>query len=100
MGYVCHGSELPFVFNVFTDGVSVEYQPTTDELQLSQDLSNAWANFITSGDPNTGLEIPMKYPLYAYGDDQILVLEEPGMEVQSYVRDSFCDMWDQLGYIY
>ena len=33
VGYVCHGSELPFEFNVFTDGVSVAYDPTADEVR-------------------------------------------------------------------
>ena len=32
VGYVCHGSELPFEFNVFTDGVSVAYDPTAEEV--------------------------------------------------------------------
>ncbi len=30
---MCHGSDLPFVWNVFTDGTIV-YLPTTDELQV------------------------------------------------------------------
>lgn len=60
VGYVCHGSELPFVFNVFTDGVSVDYEPTSKEVQLTTDLSTAWSNFISSGNPNIGTPIPMK----------------------------------------
>ena len=35
VGSCCHGSDLPFVFNVFSDGVSVDYDPTTQvELDL------------------------------------------------------------------
>jgi len=102
VGTVCHGSELPFVFNVFSAGTSVSYEPTKDELTLSEDLSNAWANFIVSGDPNTGLPIPLKYPQYFPIEDSLVVLDEPGGgETQSHVRDTFCDMWDdELGYFY
>lgn len=63
VGYCCHGSELPFVFNVFTDGVDVTYDPNKDELALTEDLSSAWANFITTGSPNKGYyKIPQEYP--------------------------------------
>ena len=97
MGSVCHGSELPFVFNVFTDGESVAYDPTADERALAQDLGSAWANFVTSGDPNEGLSVPAVFPPYDAVGDALLVLEEPGMEKQSTVRDVYCNMWDALG---
>jgi hypothetical protein len=30
-----------------------------------------------------------------------MVLEEPGGgEMQSHVRETYCDMWDELGYFY
>ena len=63
-------------------------------------MSNAWTNFITSANPNYGLPIPMKYPLYDYIDDELIVLDDPDMQLQSHVRDSYCDMWDGLGYIW
>jgi carboxylesterase type B len=100
VGYCCHGSDLPFVFNVFSDGVSVDYDPTPQETELTRDMSNAWANFIIYGNPNSGFDIPVKYPLYNYQDDTILVLDQPGMYTDSHVRDSYCDLWDSLGYIY
>jgi acetylcholinesterase/cholinesterase len=102
VGYVCHGSELPFVFNVFTDGVSVFYNPTADETQLALDLGSAWANFIKSGAPTTGLPLPsdQTYPVYLSAQDTLQVLEEPTSFVDSKVRDSFCDGWDKLGYYY
>ncbi len=54
VGWACHGSELPFVFNVYTDGVSVSYDPSPSEIQLTKDTVSAWTNFLTSGNPNTG----------------------------------------------
>jgi carboxylesterase type B len=100
VGYCCHGSELPFVFNVFTDGVSVAYQPTAEEVALTGDLSIAWSNFISSGDPNKGIPVALKYPLYDYDEDAIIILDEPDMSIQVHVRDQYCDLWDELGYFY
>jgi len=100
---VCHGSELPFVFNVFTDGVSVSYTPTPEEITLARDMGSAWTNFMYSGNPNIGplmSEIPVQYPLYRSSEDMNLIIEEPGSFVQSRARDSYCDMWDSLGYFY
>lgn len=99
--YCCHGSELPFVFNVFNDGKSVFYDPTADELALTGDISNAWANFISSGTPNKGLPIPQAYPLYKTESDVLIVLDEPdNKSLQTHVRASYCDVWDKLGYFY
>lgn len=101
VGAVCHASELPFVFNVFSDGSSVFYEPTEDELTLAEDISNAWANFVTSGNPNIGRPIPHQYPQYIPSDDSLLVLDEPGGgETEAHVRASYCNMWDELGYFY
>jgi len=100
VGYVCHGSELPFVFNVFTDGVSVSYEPNADELQLTEDLSNLWTNFITHHNPNVDLTIPVTFPNYVGLPDEIYRMEEPGTEVVNHQRDAFCDMWDRMGFFY
>lgn len=101
VGSCCHGSELPFVFNVFTDGKTVSYPPTADEQLLTSDISHAWTNFFHSGSPNLGkLSIPMNYPKYDPLLDNLLVLDEPGYEVQRHVREKYCDLWDKLGYYY
>ena len=100
VGVVCHGSELPFVYNVFSaDGVS--YTPTADETALAVDVSNAWTNFIKTGSPNTGSQsIPLPYPLYVSSSDSLIVLDHPDTFTAKDVRSSYCDMWDSLGYIY
>ena len=98
---VCHGSELPFEFNVFTDGVSVSYTPTADEEQLTTDVYSLWANFIHNSDPNNGkYTTPADWPLYQSQADELLVLEEPGTKVASHQREKYCDTWDRLGYFY
>eukprot|EP01035_Chromulina_nebulosa_P018992 gene18992-24808_t len=99
-GVVCHGSELPFVFNVFTDGDTVTYDPNDDEISLTNDLVNIWNNFITNNDPNKGLSVPSYLPLYNTLTDELVVLDEPGSEDQSFVRSSYCDLWDKIGYFW
>ena len=107
VGVVCHGSELPFVFNVFGDGVN-NYAPTAAEVQLAKDMGNAWSNFMHSADPNQGpgssykqaLPVPQTYPLYAEASDELVVLDEPEFFDASKVRSSYCDTWDQLGYFW
>lgn len=97
---VCHGSELPFVFNVFTDGVSVSYTPTSDEQTLTQEMGAAWANFISFSDPNKGMSVPVAYPLYNSASDSVVELNEPGMKDGSHLRDSYCNLWDRLGFFW
>lgn len=101
VGSVCHGSELPFVFNVFTDGKDVSYNPTKDEVLLTEDISSAWANFIKTGNPNKGdFKLPTNYPQYKSESDIVVVLDQPGSEHQNHVRASYCELWDQLGYFW
>ncbi|RYH03680.1 hypothetical protein EON65_47240 [archaeon] len=96
---VCHGSELPFVFNVFTDGASISYTPTSSEVQLTQEVTTAWSSFVKAGNPNGG-GLPYSYPAYDQAGDKVLVLDEPGEYVGQEVRDAYCDLWDELGYYY
>lgn len=100
IGYVCHGSELPFVFNAFS-AQGLVYSPTKDEIQLASDLGQAWANFVSSGNPSTGLSIPLDYPLYTVSSaEQLIVLDEPSMGYDYNARGTFCDLWDSIGYYY
>lgn len=100
VGYVCHGSELPFEFNVFNDGVSIYYEPTAEEIDLTTDLTHLFSNFISSGNPNTGLPVDDLFPLYNEKVDGILILEEPNVGVKYHQREQYCDFWDKVGYFY
>lgn len=100
VGYVCHGSELPFEFNVFNDGVSIYYEPNAEEIELTTDLTHLFSNFITSGNPNKGLPVDDLFPLYNEKVDGILILEEPNVGVKYHQREQYCDFWDKVGYFY
>ena len=94
---VCHGSELPFVFNNFAggngpDGKPVTYNPTPDEITLAADVSGAWTNFISTGNPNKGSQaVPMEFkPYSAASGEMFVILDEPAwsedpMSAQSFV---------------
>jgi len=98
---VCHGSELPFEFNVFTDGSTVAYEPNANEVQLSKDVADMWANFIHNANPNVGdYATPAAWPLYKTKSDELLVLNEPGIAIAHHQREKYCDTWDRLGYFY
>ncbi len=104
---VCHGSELPFVFNIFTggndeNGNPIAYMPTKDEAQLAEDMNNAWVNFVSTGDPNKGGQtVPMDYPVYSQSSgSKCINLDEPNYNIGEDERAEQCDMWDSLGYTY
>lgn len=103
VGVVCHGSELPFVFSVWSfideHGNNVEYYPTSDELDLAVDMSNAWSNFVNNYNPNTGLPT-LTFPKYKSGENKLLVLDIPGSEIQQNPRSLYCDFWDSIGYFF
>lgn len=99
-GVVCHGSELPFIFNVFSAG-SFNYETNADEKQLTSDMSAAWANFIKGGDPNSPMKVTMSYPPFQSQTNDLVVLNQPNFknDVQN-LNEEACDMWDSYGYFY
>lgn len=100
VGNVCHGSELPFVYNVFTDGAELVFTPTPDEIKLKNDMVGAWSAFIKTGDPNKGSTLPAPFPRYQIETDPLVVLDEPGSFTTNNVRSEYCDLWDSIGYIF
>lgn len=105
LGVVCHGSELPFVFGVFSyteAGQLIAYNPTVDEQTLSTNMQYAWMNYITNGNPNEGKPMPsdQEYPLYSSSNSPLIYLDQPGTTMQNNMRQEYCAMWDKLGYFY
>lgn len=57
-GFVCHTSELPFVFDSLTSAYAdpvtmTRYQPTADVTALSEKVVAAWAAFAKGGSPRS-----------------------------------------------
>ncbi|EGG13274.1 putative cholinesterase [Cavenderia fasciculata] len=97
---VCHGLELPYVFDTVTSSGSFEFTP--QEQQLSYDLIDYWTNFAKSGNPNGPVPVSdpslPAWPMYTSStSDQSFILDIPSF-VQQGLRSSYCDLYDQIGY--
>lgn len=94
-GHVCHGCELPFVF----DSASLAgYNFTQDEVNLAQLMVAYWGNFAHNLDPN-GVGLPT-WPQVDPETDWVLQFIAPGSGPLQHVRGSYCDFWDRTGYHY
>lgn len=100
VGHVCHGAELPFVF----DAALPFYNFTTQEQALSYEMAAYWGNMITSGSPNTPLAVsPVWLPYNTSTDNTLLFLAgatQPATTQVNRLQDITCDFWDSIGYQY
>jgi carboxylesterase type B len=94
---ICHGSDLPFAFNSFDDNHGISFSPTNAEKKLADGMNSAWANFVTSSNPNNGSTIYLQFPLYNISQNEIAVLNDTGI-VEKDTRKKYCDFWDSISY--
>ena len=96
VGHACHGSELPFEFEMFGSG-NITYDPTSEEVALAVDTSELWGTFIKTGDPN-GPEGVTHWPQYDPSVDEMIDFETGTLTTVVDERGYFCDQWDAMGY--
>lgn len=95
---VCHGSELPYIFNSAEIGHRYTgYVWSSQEATLANLISTYWGNFATSFNPNTPKSTSLQWPLYYASSDQDLDFATPSSVETGYLK-SQCDFWDTLGY--
>lgn len=97
-GHVCHGSELPYLFNT---AQYLGYSFTPDEAQLAAVMAAYWTNFGWTGNPNQGpSHIPINWPQYnATNRFSSLNMSPPSYTILSDSAVSKnCDFWDRVGY--
>ncbi|XP_041376991.1 cAMP-regulated D2 protein-like [Gigantopelta aegis] len=101
-GFVCHGSEVPFVFQSAGLG---GFTYTPDEIQLSNDVIDYWTNFAKTGDPNRSSSVKgpkgarMNWPNYKKENSwSQMRFKAPGSYVDNNFRSFYCDFWDRIGY--
>ncbi|CAF1154143.1 unnamed protein product [Didymodactylos carnosus] len=93
---VCHGSELPLVFN--SDFV-LPYKLTEEEEGLSQLIGRYFTNFAKTGNPNSELSVgDEKWPVFQNITKQNILLTLPKSITASNYRGAICDFWNKLGY--
>jgi len=95
---VCHGSELPYIFNSAQIGhLYTGYVWSSGEAALAQQISTYWGNFAISGNPNTPNMQSLNWPQYNATNDLDLKFATPSSTETGYLK-SQCDFWDNLGY--
>ncbi|EFA75987.1 putative cholinesterase [Heterostelium album PN500] len=93
--HVCHGMELPYVFDsVRSTG---QFNFTAEEQILSDQMVDYWTNFAKNSNPNIGNTPTIQWPAYTQSNDITLVLQTP-ISVESGLKKEFCDFWDSIGY--
>eukprot|EP01133_Synstelium_polycarpum_P008932 gene8932-10471_t len=95
VGHVCHGSELPFVFDSASKG---GYTFTPEEQDLAINMNNYWMNFVVNGDPNVGLSVPVEWPVYNETSEASILFNTPPTITYNLLQEQ-CDFLDNsIGY--
>eukprot|EP01088_Endostelium_zonatum_P003995 TRINITY_DN15207_c0_g1_i1.p1 TRINITY_DN15207_c0_g1~~TRINITY_DN15207_c0_g1_i1.p1 ORF type:complete len:542 (-),score=82.74 TRINITY_DN15207_c0_g1_i1:23-1648(-) len=96
--YVCHGSELPFVFH--SGEIGGYYKWTKEEAALSETMAEYWANFVTNGNPNIGArgKTPVHWGEFNGSNPGVLEFTTERTRMISGYRGRFCDFWNKMGY--
>lgn len=92
-GHVCHGSELPYVFESgwvnFTDAGR----------QLATNLVTYWTNFGKTHDPNQPVTPSLSWPKASSNHEPYMFFQNPLQVDENYLKDD-CDFFDTIGYKY
>jgi carboxylesterase type B len=90
-GHVCHGAELPFVFE------STWVNFTDAGRRVSQNMATYWTNFAKSQDPNEPLRVTIPWPRVSSGNEKYMYFQDPLQVQENYLKNE-CDFWDEIGY--
>ena len=90
-----HTSELPFLWPNLIGAGGVPETLTASEASLSSDMSTAWTNFASSGDPNGPGAAP--WPTYDAASDQFHEFVPGGTTTSgAFTGDHKCGVWEPL----
>ncbi|XP_014859070.1 PREDICTED: cAMP-regulated D2 protein-like [Poecilia mexicana] len=100
--HVCHGAELPFLFD---SAPVANYSLTLPEKLLSNRMLCYWGAFAHTGDPSSRVEqtvfcreqrLPV-WPRYSDTSGWLVMNLTVRLHAQVGTRNHICDFWDQLG---
>eukprot|EP00026_Physarum_polycephalum_P008103 Phypoly_transcript_08181.p1 GENE.Phypoly_transcript_08181~~Phypoly_transcript_08181.p1 ORF type:complete len:509 (+),score=48.86 Phypoly_transcript_08181:192-1529(+) len=95
-GHVCHGSELPVLYNSATS-YGFTFQP--DELTLALQMEQFWGQFAHGATgPITIPSSNVPWPVYNATGSYTMQLNTPTLQIQQNRLNTLCDMWDKIGY--
>ncbi|KAG7454685.1 hypothetical protein MATL_G00262370 [Megalops atlanticus] len=100
--HVCHGAELPFLFN---SAAVANFTLTLPERLLANRVLCYWGAFAHAGDPSARAEQtnfcqqqrPPAWPRYSDTSSWLLMNLTVRSHAQAGSRDRLCDFWDKLG---
>ncbi|KAJ8269284.1 hypothetical protein COCON_G00118910 [Conger conger] len=101
-GHVCHGAELPFLFN---SASVANFSLTPPETLLANRMLCLWGAFAHGADPTAGPEEtrfcrgqrPPVWPRYEDTSGWLVMNFTLPPHPQAGTRDHVCDFWDKLG---
>jgi len=97
VGHVCHGADLPFVFNT---ALLPDMHFNKEEEQLSVSLIQYWTNFVKYSNPNgpnnNGTNV--EWPRFSANSRKTMLLKTPTNQVTTNYNQKYCDEWDYIGY--
>lgn len=92
-GTVCHGAELPFVFNTF-DGIGA--RSTWFEHLISEELLDRWTGFARDLKPESRRDHAVKWHPFDARDARVLFVGQAGVSFTEDPRVTPCGFWGQL----
>jgi carboxylesterase type B len=92
--YVCHGEELPVLFNV-PQLLGLNF--TAGEVALVDSMQRLWSNFAKSLSPNAPAKGALPWPLAGVNASTNMVFDVP-QSVQSDFNAAKCDFWETIEY--
>ncbi len=100
--HVCHGAELPFVFD---SAPVANLSMTPAERLLSNRMLCYWGAFAHTGDPGSHADSsafcrqqrPPAWPRYTANSGWLIMNLTLHSHAQTGSRDDICDFWDALG---
>jgi len=89
--HVCHGDELPFVFQ--------SNWTNFNEIQryISSNVGIYWTNFAKTQNPNQPFNVSIIWPNAQGINENYLYFQNP-LEIRGNYSKDDCDFWDQIGY--
>ncbi|KAN0012456.1 hypothetical protein ACTFIU_007759 [Dictyostelium citrinum] len=97
-GLVCHGVELPMVFNTYESALGLDLEE--EEELFAEELNNYFVNFIKYGNPShpNGLPTPKVWNPITKTTNTSLVMKV-NFEIKDLnTKDPKCDLFDKLSY--
>ncbi|KAL9644928.1 hypothetical protein ABK040_004422 [Willaertia magna] len=96
IGKVCHGSEMPFLFN---SPQFMNIQMTSNEEVLSNSIISYWTNFVQTGNPNVGYnKVDVNWSTWNSTQLWSMEFTTPKNYMTRDLKKKESDFWDSLGY--